>query len=93
MPDESHSEQLRRGESDELLATAAKLIEHAETLKAQAAELKKQVIAVGPQHPQVPRKVGSLVFCRFDGIIVDMKAKRRPETIAQEEDRSEEGRI
>jgi hypothetical protein len=32
MPNESHSEQLRR-ESDELLATAAKLIEHADTLK------------------------------------------------------------
>jgi phage I-like protein len=42
VPDESHSERLRR-ESDELLETAAKLIEHAATLKAQAAELKKQV--------------------------------------------------
>lgn len=38
---ESTSTQLRR-EADELLETAAKLIEHAETLKAQAAELKKQ---------------------------------------------------
>jgi phage I-like protein len=36
------SERLRR-ESDELLTTAAKLIEHAETLKARAAELKKQI--------------------------------------------------
>jgi DNA-binding transcriptional MerR regulator len=42
VPNESHSEQLRR-ESNELLETAAKLIEHAETLKAQAAELQKQV--------------------------------------------------
>lgn len=42
VPDESHSEQLRR-ESDELLATAAKLIEHAATLKAKAAELQKQI--------------------------------------------------
>jgi hypothetical protein len=42
MPDESRSEQLRR-ESDELLETAAKLIEHAETHKAQAAELRKQI--------------------------------------------------
>ena len=40
--DEFHSEQLRR-ESDELLATAAKLIEHAETLKVQAAELRKKI--------------------------------------------------
>jgi hypothetical protein len=43
VPDESHSKRLRR-ESDELLATAAKLIEHAETLKAQAAELRKQIV-------------------------------------------------
>jgi precorrin-4 methylase len=42
VPDESHSEQLRR-ESDELLATAAKLIEHVKTLKTQAAELQKQI--------------------------------------------------
>jgi hypothetical protein len=41
--DESRSEQLRR-ESDELLEPAAKLIEHAETLKAQAAELGKQIV-------------------------------------------------
>jgi hypothetical protein len=40
LPDETHSEQLRR-ESDELLATAAKLIEHAEILKAQARPLQK----------------------------------------------------
>jgi hypothetical protein len=42
VPDETTSEQLRR-ESNELLATAAKLIEHAETLKTQAAELQKQI--------------------------------------------------
>jgi hypothetical protein len=42
VPDESHSERLRR-ESDELLETAAKLIEHAETLKTRAAELQKQI--------------------------------------------------
>jgi len=42
VPDESHSERLRR-ESDELLATVAKLIEQAETLKTQAAGLQKQI--------------------------------------------------
>jgi hypothetical protein len=42
VPDESHSERLRR-ESDELLETAAKLIEHAATLKEPAAELRKQI--------------------------------------------------
>jgi hypothetical protein len=42
VPNESLSEKLRR-ESDELLATAAKLIEHAATLKAKATELQKQV--------------------------------------------------
>jgi predicted HTH domain antitoxin len=40
--DETHSKRLRR-ESDERLAIAAKLIEHAETIKARAAELQKQI--------------------------------------------------
>jgi hypothetical protein len=39
---EATSERLRH-ESDELLATAAKLIEHAEILKSHAAELRKQI--------------------------------------------------
>jgi hypothetical protein len=43
----SHSEQLCR-ESDELLATAAKLIEHAETLKTLAAELWKNIARMEP---------------------------------------------
>jgi hypothetical protein len=42
VPSESHSERLRR-ESDELMVTAAKLIEHAETLEAHAAELQRQI--------------------------------------------------
>ena len=54
MPDESHSEHLRR-ESDELLATAAKLIEHAETLKAQAAELKRQIALLEHNTPKQNR--------------------------------------
>jgi uncharacterized protein YukE len=48
---EFHSEQLRR-ESDELLATAAKLIEHAETLKARAAELQKHVARLNRNIPK-----------------------------------------
>jgi hypothetical protein len=40
--DDFQSERLRR-ESDELLATAAKLIEHAERIKVRAAELHKQI--------------------------------------------------
>lgn len=54
VPDESHSEELRR-ESDELLATAAKLIEHAETLKAQAAELNRQIAIL---ESNVPKRNG-----------------------------------
>jgi hypothetical protein len=54
VPDEFHSEQLRR-ESDELLATAAKLIEHAETLKAQAAELNRQIAIL---ESNVPKRNG-----------------------------------
>jgi hypothetical protein len=53
VPDESHSEQLRR-ESTQLLATAAKLIEHAETLKAQPAELQKQIARL--DRPVKPKK-------------------------------------
>jgi hypothetical protein len=49
--DESRSEQLRR-ESDELLEPAAKLIEHAETLKAQAAELGKQIVRMERYTPK-----------------------------------------
>jgi hypothetical protein len=55
MPDESRSELLRR-ESDELLETAAKLIEHAETLKVQAAELRKQIARTEPDTPKQNRK-------------------------------------
>jgi hypothetical protein len=57
VPDESHSERLRR-ESDELLATAAKLIEHAETLKTQAAELQKQVVRLAHNIPKPTKKKG-----------------------------------
>jgi hypothetical protein len=52
--DESRSE-LRR-ESDELLGTAAKLIEHAETLKAQAAELRKQIVGMERYTPKQNKK-------------------------------------
>ncbi len=55
VPDESYSEQLRR-ESDELLLTAARLIEHAETLKAQAAELKKQIVRLEREASKQSRK-------------------------------------
>ena len=55
MSDESHSEQLRR-ESDELPATAAKLIEPAETLKAQAVESKRQISLLQHNTPKQNRK-------------------------------------
>jgi hypothetical protein len=55
VPDESHSERLRR-ESAELLATAAKLIEHAETLKAQSSALQKKVMRLDSSAPKKSRK-------------------------------------
>ena len=41
---------------DELLLTAARLIEHAETLKAQAAELKKQIVRLEREASTQSRK-------------------------------------
>ena len=42
VPNETNSERLRR-ESDELLKTAAKQIEHAATFEARAAEMQEQI--------------------------------------------------
>jgi hypothetical protein len=55
VPDESHSERLRR-ESKQLLVTAAKLIDHAASLKEQAAELQKQIARLEHEASKQNRK-------------------------------------